>query len=63
MTSYDEQRRNVDNLLSDPKTAQEGALLDITRKELLPEILDYIHFNGFVARPAENGTKTLLIKW
>ena len=63
MTSYDEQRRNVDCLLSKPETAREGSLLDIPRKELLPEILEYIHFNGFVARSIEDGTKTLLMKW
>lgn len=63
MLSYDEQRRNVDALLSDPKTAREGALLDIPINELLPEILDYIHFNGFVARSTEDGTKTIIVKW
>ena len=63
MLSYDEQRRNVDALLSDPKTAREGALLDIPKDELLPAILDYIHFNSFMARSTENGTKTMIVKW
>lgn len=63
MLSYDEQRRNVDALLSNPKTAQDGALLDIPRNELLPEILDYIHFNGFLVRAIEDGTKSKIEKW
>lgn len=63
MLSHDEQRRNVDALLSDPKTAQEGALLDIPRNELSTEILDYIHFNGYVVRSVEDGTKLKLVKW
>lgn len=63
MLSYDEQRRNVDALLSDPKTAQDGALLDIPRNELSTEILDYIHFNGYVVRSVEDGTKSKIEKW
>lgn len=63
MLSYDEQRRSVDALLSAPETAQEGALLDIPKDELLSEILDYIHFNGFIARSVGNGTKTKIEKW
>lgn len=63
MLSYDEQRRIVDALLSDPKTAQEGALLDIPKNELSDKILDYIHFNGFLVSSVEDGTKSKIEKW
>lgn len=63
MLSYDEQRRDVVALLTNPKTAQEGALLDIPKNELLDEILYYIRFNGYVVRSVEDGTKSKIEKW